>query len=65
MTKTYEQLKELNEAFATDDEKFVNGKASASTNARKRLQEIIQVAKARRNEITAEKNSRKEAKVSA
>jgi hypothetical protein len=64
MTKTYDQLKELTEAFAIDDEKFINGKSSASTNARKRLQEIIVLAKARRNEITAEKNARKEPKVS-
>lgn len=63
MTKTYEQLKELTEAFAIDDEKFINGKASASTNARKRLQEIIALVKARRNEITAEKNARKQTKV--
>jgi septum formation topological specificity factor MinE len=61
---TYEQLKELLEAFAVEDEKFNNGKSSASTNARKRLQDIIVLAKSRRNEITAEKNARKEPKVS-
>lgn len=61
---TYEQLKELLEAFAVEDEKFNNGKSSASTNARKRLQDIIVLAKSRRNEITAEKNARKEQKVS-
>jgi hypothetical protein len=61
---TYEQLKELLEAFAVEDEKFNNGKSSASTNARKRLQDIIVLAKSRRNEITAEKNARKETKVS-
>jgi septum formation topological specificity factor MinE len=60
---TYEQLKELLEAFAVEDEKFNNGKSSASTNARKRLQDIIVLAKSRRNEITAEKNARKEPKV--
>ena len=65
MTKTYEQLRDLVESFALEDEKFINGKGSASTNARKRLQEIIVLAKARRNEITVEKNSRKEAKASA
>lgn len=65
MTKTYEQLRDLVESFALEDEKFIGGKGSASTNARKRLQEIIVLAKARRNEITAEKNSRKEAKASA
>jgi hypothetical protein len=61
---TYEQLKELLEAFAVEDEKFNNGKSSASTNARKRLQDIIVLAKTRRNEITAEKNARKQAKAS-
>lgn len=59
---TYEQLKELVEAFAIEDEKFNSGKSSASTNARKLLQVIIVLAKARRNEITAEKNARKQAK---
>ena len=59
---TYEQLKELVEAFAIEDEKFNSGKSSASTNARKRLQDIIVLAKTRRNEITAEKNARKQAK---
>jgi len=65
MTKTTEQLTELIATFTTDDEKFIAGNASASTRARKALQEIIAVAKARRTEITAEKNARKEAKVSA
>lgn len=59
---TYEQLKEQLEAFAIEDEKFNGGKSSASTNARKRLQDIIVIAKSRRNEITAEKNARKQAK---
>jgi hypothetical protein len=61
---TYELIKEQLEAFAIEDEKFSSGKSSASTNARKRLQDIIVLAKARRNEITAEKNTRKQAKAS-
>ena len=65
MTKTTEQLIELAGIFSVDDEKFIAGNASASTRARKALQEIIAVAKTRRNEITAEKNARKEAKASA
>ena len=65
MTKTTEQLIELTGFFSVDDEKFIAGNASASTRARKALQEIIAVAKARRNEITAEKNARKAAKASA
>lgn len=65
MAQTTDKLIELITAFNIDDEKFIAGNASASTRARKALQEIIAVAKARRNEITAEKNARKEAKVSA
>jgi len=65
MTKTTEQLIQLAGTFSVDDEKFINGNASASTRARKVLQDIIAVAKARRNEITAEKNARKAAKASA
>jgi len=61
---TYELIKEQLEAFAIENEKFNSGKSSASTNARKRLQDIILLAKARRNEITAEKNARKQAKAS-
>jgi hypothetical protein len=62
---TTDKLNKLITAFTTDDEKFITGNASASTRARKALQEIIAVAKTRRTEITAEKNARKEAKASA
>jgi len=62
---TTEKLNELIAVFTIDDEKFIAGNASASTRARKTLQDIIAVAKARRNEITAEKNARKAAKASA
>lgn len=55
---TTEKLNELIAVFTIDDEKFIAGNASASTRARKTLQDIIAVAKARRNEITAEKNAR-------
>ena len=65
MAQTTDKLTELIATFTTDDEKFIAGNASASTRARKALQEIIAVAKARRTEITAEKNTRKEAKASA
>lgn len=65
MAQTTDKLIELIATFTTDDEKFIAGNASASTRARKALQEIIAVAKARRTEITAEKNARKEAKASA
>jgi len=62
---TTEKLNKLITTFTIDDEKFIDGNASASTRARKALQEIIAVAKARRTEITNEKNARKEAKASA
>lgn len=64
MTNTTDKLNELIATFTIDDEKFIAGNVSASTRARKALQEIIAVAKARRNEITAEKNARKDAKIS-
>jgi hypothetical protein len=65
MAKTTETLTELIATFTTEDDKFIAGNASASTRARKALQDIIAVAKARRTEITEEKNARKAAKASA
>lgn len=64
-TETTAKLNELLATFAIEDDKFINGNASASTRARKALQEIIAVAKARRNSITEEKNARQEAKAKA
>ena len=45
-----------------ENEKFDKGNASAGTRARKALGEMAKAIKARRNEITAEKAARKEAK---
>ena len=59
---TVEQLKADFEAFLAEDAKFVAGNGAAGTRARKALQEVAKSVKARRNEITAEKNARKEAK---
>lgn len=56
------QLQRLFEEFLKEDEKFTAGNAAAGTRARKALAEISKTVKARRNEITAEKNARKEAK---
>lgn len=56
------QIKEAVEAWTKEDEKFVAGNSAAGTRARKALAEIGKLIKARRNEITAEKNARKEAK---
>lgn len=59
---TTNQLKEAFETFLTEDTKFSNGNGAAGTRARKALQEVAKLVKQRRNEITAEKNARKEAK---
>lgn len=61
--ETIVQLKEKFEAFLKEDEKFTKGNAAAGTRARKALSEMAKLVKLRRNEITAEKNARKEAKV--
>ena len=59
---TVDQLKEAFETFLAEDAKFAAGNNAAGTRARKALQEVGKAVKARRNEITAEKNARKEAK---
>ena len=65
MSNTVEQLKAAMEAFLAEDAKFVAGNSAAGTRARKALQEVGKAVKARRNEITEEKNARKEAKTAA
>ena len=62
MSQTVENIKDQMEAFLSENEKFTSGNAAAGTRARKALQEMTKLAKARRAEITEEKNSRKEAK---
>ena len=62
MSNTLEQLKSQFDAFLAEDAKFAAGNGAAGTRARKALQEVAKLVKARRNEITAEKNARKEAK---
>jgi hypothetical protein len=59
---TSQELLDAVEAWKAEDEKFTKGNASAGTRARKALQEIAKLVKARRNEITEEKTARKEAK---
>ena len=49
------------EAWKVEDEKFAGGNNAAGTRARKALQEIAKLVKARRTEITEEKNVRKAA----
>lgn len=62
MSNTTEEIKTAFEAFLAEDAKFTSGNGAAGTRARKALAEISKLVKARRNEITAEKNARKEAK---
>lgn len=65
MDTTVEQLKRNFEEFLAEDAKFVAGNSAAGTRARKALAEVGKLVKARRNEITAEKNARKEAKAAS
>lgn len=60
--ETVNQLKEQFETFMKENDKFTNGNSAAGTRARKALAEIGKLVKTRRNEITEEKNARKEAK---
>jgi hypothetical protein len=62
MDNTLEQIKSHFEEFLKEDAKFNSGNSAAGTRARKALAELAKAVKARRNEITAEKNARKEAK---
>jgi len=62
MSATITQIKEAVDAWEKEDAKFVGGNSAAGTRARKALAEIGKLIKARRNEITEEKNARKEAK---
>jgi hypothetical protein len=64
MGNTVEQLKKQFEEFLAEDAKFASGNSAAGTRSRKALAELSKLVKARRNEITAEKNARKEAKAS-
>ena len=50
------------ESYLVEHAKFDKGNSAAGTRARKALAEVGKLIKARRNEITEEKNSRKEAK---
>jgi hypothetical protein len=62
MSNTVEQLKAAFDDFLAEDAKFTAGNNAAGTRARKALQEMGKAVKARRTEITDEKNVRKEAK---
>jgi hypothetical protein len=57
-------MKTVLESYLAENDKFVGGNSAAGTRARKALAELGKLVKSRRNEITAEKNARKEAKAS-
>lgn len=59
---TTQQLQTLFEEFLKEDVKFNSGNSAAGTRSRKALAELGKLIKIRRNEITTEKNARKEAK---
>jgi len=62
MNDTNTQLQATFAEFLAEDAKFTGGNSAAGTRSRKALAELSKLVKARRNEITAEKNARKEAK---
>jgi hypothetical protein len=59
---TTQTITEAVATFIAEDTKFTAGNSAAGTRARKALAELGKLVKARRNEITAEKNARAEAK---
>jgi hypothetical protein len=58
----HNNIRDKFEDYLKENEKFESGNAAAGTRARKALAEMTKEIKARRNEITAEKAARKEAK---
>jgi hypothetical protein len=62
MSVTIESIKSAIATWEAEDAKFTKGNSAAGTRARKALAEVSKLIKARRNEITTEKNARKEAK---
>ena len=62
MSNTVQQITDAVTTWQTEDEKFVNGNGAAGTRARKALQELSKLVKARRMEISEEKTARKAAK---
>lgn len=65
MSNTVEEMKAFIETAFAEDAKFFGGNNAAGARARKAYGEIAKLVKARRNEITAEKNARVEAKKAA
>lgn len=63
MEKTIsDQITDAVTQWKLEDDKFAAGNNAAGTRARKALGDLAKLIKARRNEITAIKNARKEEK---
>lgn len=63
MEKTIsDQITDAVTQWKLEDDKFTAGNNAAGTRARKALGDLAKLIKARRNEITAIKNARKEEK---
>lgn len=63
MSSKYQEFTTLVEAMEGDFEKFYDkGISAAGTRVRKHLQELAKLCKETRNDVTAVKNARKEAK---
>lgn len=65
MTTINDQITDAVTQYMAEDAKFTAGNSAAGTRSRKALAELGKLVKARRNEITAEKNARAEAKKAA
>ena len=65
MNETIKLIEDAVAQWKAEDDKFVKGNNAAGTRARKALAELAKAVKVRRNEITAEKNARAEAKKAA
>lgn len=59
---SHQTIQDAVAAYTLEQDKFEAGNSAAGTRARKALAELAKAVKARRNEITATKNERKEAK---
>lgn len=57
MSATTDAFKAAVDTFLAEDAKFSGGNKSAGTRARKALQEVIKLSRARRVEIQAEKKA--------
>jgi hypothetical protein len=65
MTTINDQITDAVTQYMSEDAKFTAGNSAAGTRSRKALAELGKLIKTRRNEITAEKNARAEAKKAA